>query len=113
MPALLHGAAARDRDGGNVSWICPWCGHENDHALPESRGTVECWYCHKNVPSKENFRKFRREKIKKLEDEKEALEDQIYALECQIYELNEASFDREKVRHITRDQQKLPFEVLV
>jgi len=94
-----------------MSWVCPWCGNEHETELPEGRMTTECWHCHKTVPSKDNFRRFREKEIERLEAERFQLELQMDRIEYEIIDLKSASFDRPKVRHIPRDQTKLSFEV--
>lgn len=101
-----------------MSWICPWCGVENDTPEPEGRQQEKCRSCKKIVPSREGLQKMKDGELKKLNEEYseneceiEELERQNRRLEDRIHEIEEASFDREKVRFVAKDQQKLPFEV--
>ncbi|MCK9591422.1 MAG: hypothetical protein M0Q91_05365 [Methanoregula sp.] len=91
-----------------MSWICPWCGVENDIAMPEGRHVEKCYHCEKDVPSREAFKKYKEKLIDALEKEKFQLELQVDRLDYKIDGIKEASFDRPKVRVIAKDQAKLP-----
>jgi DNA repair exonuclease SbcCD ATPase subunit len=100
-----------------MSWICPWCGIENDTEEPEGRQTEKCRACKKVVPSREGLQKMKDTEAKALRSQWDELDTEICALEVEkdrledrIHEIEGASFDREKVRRITKDQAKLPFE---
>lgn len=102
-----------------MSWICPWCGVENDTEMPEGRHTANCRACKKVVPSREGLRNLKtveagklRKKWDEIENEITQLEYEKDRIEASIRDIESASFDdRDKVRIVAKDQVQLPFEV--
>lgn len=95
-----------------MSWICPWCGVENDSGEPEGRHNQTCRSCHETVPPREKFEDFKRGKMNGISDRIDELQTEIFWLEIDAKNINQAEYDREKVRMpLAQDQQTLPFEV--
>ena len=124
-----------------MTWICPWCGTENELEEKIGRNEPKCRKCKEERISAEQLEDMKAKCVRNLQEEKSGIFDRICAKRSDVdslkseiaskqIEINDLSRDYDRleweirtwtsqptytsaVRHIAKDQKMLPFEVPV